>query len=144
MNFNQTETERDWDALTQQIYQETDYDFVAIAMQGATAPHLTRWVYASGNQSQSFRRIVLRKGFGIAGLVLRTGKPFYHNDILKLHYSNQLYSPIARSENLKQVVAVPINDKYLKVAIGVLLVGYRSFKPIIGKKDVVKLEKYLR
>ncbi|RVU70973.1 MULTISPECIES: GAF domain-containing protein [Lactobacillus] len=143
MNINQPNTKSDYQTLTNTIYQNTDYDFVAVALQEATTPHLTRWVYASGNQDESFRRIVLRKGIGIAGLVMQTNKPFWHNNILELDYSDRLYTPIARVEKLLEVAAIPITDPFLKIAIGVLLVGYRSHEHQVSEKDVSKLSQFL-
>ncbi|MGL5105019.1 MAG: GAF domain-containing protein, partial [Limosilactobacillus fermentum] len=110
MTAGQPQPLQTYQELVNRLYQQSNYDFVGVALQAPVSPHLTRWLFVAGNQNERFRRIVLRRGIGIAGLVLRTGAPFWHNDILALDLSDRLYSPIARAENLQAVVAVPIND----------------------------------
>lgn len=105
MTAGQPQPLQTYQELVNRLYQQSNYDFVGVALQAPVSPHLTRWLFVAGNQNERFRRIVLRRGIGIAGLVLRTGAPFWHNDILALDLSDRLYSPIARAENLQAVVA---------------------------------------
>lgn len=129
--------------LINKIYNTNDYDFVAIALQEDVSPHYTKWCYTVGNTNQKFRNIVLRRGFGIAGLVLKTGKPFLNNHLDDFVYSNTMYTPIAKVEALKSAVAVPLIDKDSMLTNGVLLVGYRSSKHF-ESSDIEKINQYLK
>lgn len=82
MVLEQAKTDKDYSKLVAHIYQASDFDFVGIALQQPYYPFLIKWRFAAGNQSERFRQIVLRRGFGIAGLVFRTGKPFYNNELI--------------------------------------------------------------
>ena len=143
MTAGQPQPLQTYQELVNRLYQQSNYDFVGVALQAPVSPHLTRWLFVAGNQNERFRRIVLRRGIGIAGLVLRTGAPFWHNDILALDLSDRLYSPIARAENLQAVVAVPINDGPLHTVSGVLLAGYRSGHHRVCEADSDKLSQSL-
>lgn len=115
--------------LVHQIYHSTDFDFVGVALQDDFYPYSIRWRFVAGNQNQRFRKIILRRGFGIAGLVLRTGKPFLSNELSKFAYSSEMYTPIAAAESLQSAAAVPLKSN-LGIVNGVLLVGFRNNKKI--------------
>lgn len=128
--------------LVNRVYQENDYDFVAIALQNNQAPFFAKWYYAAGNLNERFRRINLRPGWGICGIVLKTGKPFLNNNLDEYMYTNRMYTPIAQLESLKAAAAVPmINSEFMTVQ-GVLLAGYRSNKDFT-EDDIQKLFDYL-
>lgn len=73
----------DYQKLVNRVYHHSDFEFVGIALQAELYPYPIKWCFVAGNRNERFRKITLRRGFGIAGLVLRTGKPFYSNDLPK-------------------------------------------------------------
>lgn len=127
--------------LVNQLFYTTDFDLVGVALQDELAPHLIKWKYIAGNQNERFRKIVLKRGFGIAGFVVQTGKPFWQNDINDLRYSEQMYTPIANAENLNAAAAIPIYSKSLHLITGVFLVGYRN-KKTVSEKTIKQLFNY--
>lgn len=141
MVLEQAKTDKDYSKLVAHIYQASDFDFVGIALQQPYYPFLIKWRFVAGNQSERFRQIVLRRGFGIAGLVFRTGKPFYNNDLSEYSISNKLYTPIASVESLWGAVAVPISTQSGAVS-AVLLAGYRR-QQIVSAATVSRLIGYL-
>ena len=61
------------------------FDFVALALvQSAEHRFELKWEYATGNQSNRYKRIVLQTGKGVAGHVFKTGKPFLVEDVEKM------------------------------------------------------------
>jgi len=91
--------------LVRTIHQQEDFDFVGVALQDATSWHKIRWQYAAGNTNQRFRKIILRSGIGIAGLVIRTGEPFAENDLAHHQYAGYMSQPITMIEHLTSAVA---------------------------------------
>jgi nitrogen regulatory protein A len=141
MVLEQAKTNKDYARLVKRIYHTSDFEFVGIALQETFYPFVIKWRFAAGNQSERFRQIVLRKGIGIAGLVFRTGKPFYDNNLGKYNFSNKMYTPIANAESLWSAVAIPIASS-LGTVNAVLLAGYRRKQPV-NLETVVRLREYL-
>lgn len=141
MVLEQVKTGKDYAQLVKHIYQNSNFDFVAVALQENFYPFLIRWRFGAGNQSQRFRQITLRRGFGIAGLVFRTGKPFFENDLSKYSSSKKLYTPIANVESLWSAVAVPISSQ-MGTVNAVLLGGYRS-KHSVDTQTIIRLKEYI-
>jgi nitrogen regulatory protein A len=85
-----------------------------------------RWLYVSGNSNDRFKRLALKPGRGLAGLVLKLGRPIIIDmstpDLERIHLQQE-YS-IMLVEDLHAVIAVPIKIKDEKR--GVLLIGNRS------------------
>lgn len=130
-------------SLIERLYESMNYDFVALALREPHSPHRIHWVHAIGNNNERFRRIVLRSGIGLAGRVVQTGRPFINNQILALDYQNEFYCPIARLEQLTNVVAVPITTGPFAQVNGVLLAGYRHHKAKMTEVDAQKVSQYL-
>ncbi len=109
------------------------FDFVAVALfQSAERCFELKWLFAAGNQSNRYRRIVLQAGKGIAGHVFKTGKPFLVEDVEGMVGMNDLHDyPIVVSEGLKSFGAIPLYE-YNRVK-GVLLVGYRTRMKLTAK-----------
>ncbi|APX72653.1 GAF domain-containing protein [Companilactobacillus allii] len=141
MNLEQTNNQFDYQDLVNKIYQNEEFDFVGIAIQSNNSPHSIKWQFVAGNTNERFRRIVLRSGIGIAGLVIRTGKPFWDNNLIEYEYSNKMYTPIAQNEHLHSAVAVPIIAN-TGIIIGVLLAGYHS-NIEVSNKTAQTLSQYL-
>jgi nitrogen regulatory protein A len=85
-----------------------------------------RWLYVSGNSNERFKRLALKPGRGLAGLVLKLGRPIIidtsmpDSERIRLQHD---YS-IMLVEDLRAAIAVPI--KIQDEAQGVLLIGNRS------------------
>jgi nitrogen regulatory protein A len=85
-----------------------------------------RWLYVSGNSNERFKRLALKPGRGLAGLVLKLGRPIVidtsmpDSERIRLHHD---YS-IMLVEDLHAAIAVPI--KIQDETLGVLLIGNRS------------------
>jgi nitrogen regulatory protein A len=85
-----------------------------------------RWLYASGNSNERFKRLALKSGRGLAGLVLKLGRPIIIDaGMTELELSRVQYDyPIMLVEHLLAAIAVPIT--VLGETRGVLLIGNRS------------------
>ncbi|MFD1418078.1 GAF domain-containing protein [Companilactobacillus keshanensis] len=143
MNPEQLNNPSDYQLIVNNIYQNEQFDFVGVALQSTKSPHLIKWKFVAGNTNEKFRKIVLRSGIGIAGLVVRTGKPFWDNDLNRYEYSDEMYTPIAKSELLQSAVAVPIISPLTKLVRGVLLAGYRSNNKQVSEQTALTLSQYL-
>ncbi|KAF1299257.1 hypothetical protein BAU15_01015 [Enterococcus sp. JM4C] len=115
----------DIQALIEEKLKDWQVDFVGLAENVAPpeAPKEIHWLYVAGNQSQAYKNIRLQVGRGIAGLVWKTARPQMDRDIMN-DVAKRLEYPIARTEKLANVYAVPVMSKH--DVIGVLLTGYRS------------------
>jgi nitrogen regulatory protein A len=85
-----------------------------------------RWLYASGNSSERYKRLALKSGRGLAGLVLKLGRPIIIDagtTVLELARIQYDY-PIMLVEHLHTAIAIPIclNNE----TRGVLLIGNRT------------------
>lgn len=120
------EKDTDYQRELDKIREGFGYDFLALALvEPAEEQYVIRWKYAAGNLNERYRRIVLKSGNGIAGIVFKTGKPIYIPSVSKYVGAGNLFNyPILQSEKLQSLGAVPLwNDT--RVA-GVLLGGFRS------------------
>ncbi|MFV5937075.1 nitrate respiration regulation accessory nitrate sensor NreA [Mammaliicoccus sciuri] len=112
-------------------------DFVGLAMTSEDASHFhIKWQYVSGNLNHRYQNIVLRSGRGIAGIVIKSGKPIEIRDLKESPYHDQLFNyPIVQSEQLTSLLAIPLWKKYR--VYGVLLLGQRDDKlfPEIDMND---------
>jgi nitrogen regulatory protein A len=85
-----------------------------------------RWLYASGNSNERYKRLALKSGRGLAGLVLKLGRPIIIDaGTTDLELSRIQYDyPIMLVEHLHTAIAIPIslNDE----TRGVLLIGNRT------------------
>jgi nitrogen regulatory protein A len=125
-----------YQAELDEIRNKLGFDFMALALvETAEFDYVIKWKYASGNLNDRFKRIVLRSGRGIAGLVFKTGKPLLLSSVRDQMGPDSLFRyPIIKSENLASFGAVPLwNDA--RVA-GVLLGGFRGEEQV----DEAKLE----
>jgi nitrogen regulatory protein A len=85
-----------------------------------------RWLYASGNSNERFKQLALKSGRGLAGLVLKLGRPVIIDagmTVLELSRVQYDYS-IMHVEHLHTAIAVPIS--VYDETRGVLLIGNRS------------------
>lgn len=86
--------------------------------------NIVRWKVVSGNRNDRYKKIILRSGKGIAGQVLRSGRPMTVDCTeCKFQYDMKDF-PIMLAESLMSAAAVPVTLN-IKV-LGILLVGNRS------------------
>jgi nitrogen regulatory protein A len=85
-----------------------------------------RWLYVSGNSNDRYKRLALKPGRGLAGLVLKLGRPIVIDaGMTDLELSRVQYDyPIMLVEHLQAAIAVPIT--VLNETRGVLLIGNRT------------------
>jgi nitrogen regulatory protein A len=85
-----------------------------------------RWFYVSGNSNERFKRLALKPGRGLAGIVLRLGRPLIIDSRLpNLERTNLQHEySIMLVEDLLAAIAFPI--KIQDETRGVLLIGDRS------------------
>ncbi|MCJ8084403.1 GAF domain-containing protein, partial [Staphylococcus aureus] len=89
------------------IRKEEGYDFAAIAFYESNKPSSPiKWHYVSGNKNNRFKLIILRKGRGLAGTVMKTGKRMVIANVgLALGPEEKIDYPILLSESLTAVLA---------------------------------------
>jgi nitrogen regulatory protein A len=105
-----------------QIRNLTSSDFAGLAWTDRN-DYIIRWKFASGNRNERYKRIILRPGRGIAGQVIRSGRPMRLDSFTIQSGDDAREYPIFLAENLKSAAAAPvvINSKVK----GVLLIGTR-------------------
>ncbi|GAF35487.1 GAF domain-containing protein [Lentilactobacillus farraginis] len=142
MTLSESSSVNHYNELVNQVYRNELFELVAVALQSQTAARQIKWRYAAGNQNEKFRKIVLRSGMGIAGLVIRTGKPFWCDRLNVYQLRDAMYTPIAKCESLTGAAAVPIMSPATRLVDGVLLAGFRNGQPV-SNKTVQALSQYL-
>lgn len=113
------------------------YEFEIIALTDTTNSRRNftfKWKYVFGSENQRWKRMELRKGAGLPGLVLKTGKSLVIQDVSKIYDEEGLLRyPILYFEKVKSFVAMPIwSDDEL--VVGVLVLGNRKPSQISESK----------
>ncbi|MFS0576033.1 GAF domain-containing protein [Sporosarcina sp. 179-K 3D1 HS] len=110
------------------------FDFIGLALiQSADQRFEHKWKYVSGNLSDRYKRIVLQSGKGVAGNVIKTGKPTLVEDVGMNFSADELFNyPIVVVEKLSSFGAIPL-FKNNRVQ-GVLLVAYREGRQLTPQK----------
>lgn len=126
IDFSQHDYQNELDRLRLR-YQ---FDFAGIAL--PTEDHVgtkIKWRYVSGNLNERYQRIELRYGRGVAGNVMKTGKPMIITDANEQQIQSALFNyPILISEQLTSMIAIPLwHNHRVK---GVLLFGQRDNTPL--------------
>ncbi|PCF73374.1 hypothetical protein B4W72_05520 [Staphylococcus delphini] len=123
-------SQHDYQDEIDRLRHKYQFDFAGIALPSEDhAGMKIKWRYVSGNLNERYRRIVLRNGHGIAGNVMKTGKPMIIPDTTDDAIQNALFDyPILMSEQLTALIAIPLwHNHRVK---GVLLLGQRNQKPL--------------
>ncbi|ASS74130.1 hypothetical protein CIG75_03415 [Tumebacillus algifaecis] len=127
-----TRIQRELDRLRTEI----EVDFVAIALTDPTE-HVIRFRFVSGNRNDRYKRIVLRPGKGLAGTVIRMGRPL----LMQFTEPKSLDDPreysILLAEGLKSLVGVPMEADGGCVP-SMMLVGCRSYREF-SNEDVARI-----
>ncbi|MET3574149.1 GAF domain-containing protein [Bhargavaea ullalensis] len=116
------------------------FDFTALAVEeDSLNQYAIRWRVASGNLNSRYKRIVLKKGRGVAGTVYKTGKPLLIQSIDPERHAIGLFDyPIVASEQLTSVAAVPLwNGGRIS---GVVLGGYRGGRAELTEEQIAALQ----
>ncbi|UXR55398.1 nitrate respiration regulation accessory nitrate sensor NreA [Staphylococcus schleiferi] len=131
MTVNQIDfSQHDYQDEIDRIRHEYEFDFAGIAL--PSEDHVgtkIKWRYVSGNLNERYQRIVLRHGHGVAGNVMKTGKPMVIPDTTHHEIQSSLFNfPILMSEQITALIAIPLwHNHRVK---GVLLLGQRNQKPL--------------
>lgn len=109
---------------------EQGFDFAALVFyESASTYSPIKWQYVSGNNNDRYKLIILRKGRGLAGNVMKTGKRMIIANVdMALTPDEKVKFPILLSENLTAVIAIPL--WYQQQVYGVMLFGQRNHKPL--------------
>ncbi|QGQ98714.1 GAF domain-containing protein [Paenibacillus psychroresistens] len=85
-----------------------------------------RWLYVSGNTNERYKRLAQKLGRGLAGLVMKLGRPIIIDAVMNEKELSRLQHdyPIMLVEHLHTALAVPI--KLQDETRAVLLIGNRS------------------
>src|SRR5690625_822984 len=110
----------------EKIRSRCTFDFIKLAFfQMPKNCKQVKQVYASGNISKRYLRMVIQTRIGLAGQVMKTGRPAFVIDVdkeIKPHNLQQY--PIIMAEGLKSLGAVPLFES--NQVIGVVLAGFRT------------------
>lgn len=112
----------------EELKEHLGFDYIGLALVQPAESHFSlKWEYVVGNISNRYKKITLKSGKGVAGIVFKTGKPLLIQDVEEMYSETELFSyPIVVAENIKSFGAIPLY-KYNRVK-GVLLAGYRGGK----------------
>jgi nitrogen regulatory protein A len=108
-----------------QLRKVTSSDFSGIAWIDERDNRI-RWLYASGNLNERYKKLALKPGRGLAGMVIKLGRPLVIDaktlevEILRMQHDY----PIMLVEQLRCFIAVPITIHI--ETLGVLIIGHRT------------------
>lgn len=108
------------------IQQKYQLDFVALAViENQLVDYQIKWKYAVGDRSERLKKLILKPGKGVAGIVFKTGKSMYIENVQEEIAVTDLFTyPIIVSERLESFCALPLyRDNKVQ---GVALLGYRA------------------
>ena|SRR5690625_3911607 len=110
----------------EKIRERCTFDFINLAFLRVLHQRKEeKLVYASGNTSSRYLRIVLQSRKGLAGQVIKTGRPAFITDVDKEIKSENLQNyPIIMAEGLKSLCALPLFED--ENVVGVVLAGFRT------------------
>lgn len=124
----------DYQQEIEQLRTVFGFDFIGLALQQSAVQRFElKWTHVSGNLSDRYKRIVLQSGKGVAGNVIKTGKPSLVEDVKISLSADELFNyPIVVAEKLTSFGAIPL-FKNNRVQ-GVLLVAYRDERRLTPQK----------
>ncbi|ARI75788.1 GAF domain-containing protein [Halobacillus mangrovi] len=122
--------------VCRELQRVTEASFIAIAEWDGETRKI-KWTYALNPMTDKYKRMEISYGYGVAGKVMQTGRPF------ACKHRNQLTDeitkyPIILAEKLQSFLAVPLVNT--KIFDSVLLIGYRESHPL---PDTQILQEYL-
>lgn len=80
MTAGQPQPLQTYQELVNRLYQQSNYDFVGVALQAPVSPHLTRWLFVAGNQTNGSGELFCDAGLGLPASYYELA-PLWHNDI---------------------------------------------------------------
>lgn len=116
----------DYQIIIDQLRESLDVDFIGLAMPSDLILQTDiHWRYVTGETNERYKKIELKKGKGVAGIVIKTGRDWMELDVASSSLQSHMFDfPIIRFEKLTNFLAVPL-WKYNQVA-AVLLIGNRN------------------
>ncbi|OAS22081.1 GAF domain-containing protein [Paenibacillus oryzisoli] len=111
----------------EQLRRLTSCDFMALAPLAEHASR-NRWKYVIGNSNNRYQQMVIQKGQGLAGSVLRLGRWVKLDDTHPKHEQERLHCPLMLAEQLQAAAVfplVPIASSQIK---GLLFIGKREHR----------------
>lgn len=123
-------TQSQIELLLNEIRHATASDYAAFACVNEKQ-HIIRLKYAFGSRNQRYKHISLPLAKGIAGQVVRTGRPMIVDQFTPKSGDVAGEYSIFLAEGLKSMIGVPVIVK--QQVIGVLLAGCRQFQHMDGK-----------
>lgn len=130
----------DYQTIIHQMKERLNVDFVGIAMPSDLISQTNiKWQFVSGETNKRYKLIELQRGKGIAGQVIKSGKPWIELDVDHSELTSHIFDfPIVKFERLTSFISIPL-WKYNKVA-AVLLIGNRGHHKFDSNimKDVEK------
>lgn len=129
----------DYQVALDQLRDDEGFDFAGLAFyenENQISP--IKWHYVSGNLNNRYKLIVLRKGRGLAGTVMKTGKRMIIENVNldNIKFEKHKY-PIIMSESLTAMIAIPL--WYENYVYGVLLLGQRNNKGLPKKHNQISI-----
>lgn len=126
--------EHDYEATVHAVRDQYGFDFVSLAfVQSAADDFVLTWQFAAGNLTNRYKKVILRSGKGIAGIVFKTGKPVLVTKLSKEMEQNLLLNyPIVAYERLRSLGALPLYKG--DHVCGVLMAGYRTENTMTKEK----------
>ncbi len=117
------------------LKEKYDFDITALTdMTNSRGNFTFRWKYVLGSENQRWKRMELRKGTGLPGLVLKTGKSLVIEDVSKIYDQEELFRfPILYFENIRGFIAMPIWSNS-EVVAGLVVLGDRQPR-VIGEEE---------
>lgn len=106
----------------QELKDKYDFDIAALTEMN-NSKGTFKWKYVLGSDSQRWKRMELRKGSGLTGIVLKTGKSLVVQDVLEIYNQEELFRlPILYFEKIRGFIAMPIWNNDEMVA-GLVVLG---------------------
>ncbi|PHK49609.1 nitrate respiration regulation accessory nitrate sensor NreA [Staphylococcus edaphicus] len=132
-----------YQSVLDSIRVEEGFDFASLAFyEHESNISRIKWCYASGNLNNRYQLIVLRKGKGLAGNVMKTGKRMVIENVERTLPTHEKHKyPIVLCELLTAMIAIPL--WYENQVCGVLLLGQRNHKPLPKTYKTISLKSKL-
>lgn len=109
----------------EQLRSLTSCDFMALAPLHEHAGR-NRWKYVIGNSNDRYQQMVIKKGQGLAGSVLRLGRWVKLDDTHPKRHQERLNCPLMLAEQLQTAAVFPLVPNASSLIKGLLFIGKRE------------------
>ncbi|MHC0553159.1 GAF domain-containing protein [Salinicoccus sp. CNSTN-B1] len=129
------------------VREKFNFDTVALTDVECSRCHSIKWKYNIGSTNDRWRKIELRSGKGLPGIVMKTGKSLVVDAIERIEMDGGVFQyPMIKIERLESFIAMPLwNDT--EEVIGIVLLGNRQSRHFLQKEyEEIKeyVERHLR